>query len=97
MNAEEMILDDVGLPSETTPSDTPGETSGTEETPAYVPEETQEQETQETVGIDPGQSDVDYTSVYYDASSSICAVLLFCSFAICGMLSAIQIFGGVKR
>ena len=97
MNAEEMILDDVGLPAETNSGDTPGETSGTAETPVYVPEQTQEQETQETVATDPGQPDVDYTSVYYDASSSICAVLLFCSFVVCGMLSAIQIFGGVKR
>lgn len=97
MNAEEMILDDVGLPAETDWSGTPGEISGPAETPAYVPEETPEQETQETVGIDSGQPDADYTSVYYDASSSICSVLLFCSFAVCGMLSAIQIFGGVKR
>lgn len=97
MNAEEMILDDVGLPSETNSRDTSGETSGIAETPAYVPEQTPEQETQETVGTDPGQPNVDYTSVYYDASSSICAVLLFCSFAICGMLSSIQIFGGLKR
>lgn len=97
MNAEELILDDVGLPAETAPSDTDGETTGDTQAPVYVPEETSEQETQETVGTDPGQPDVDYTSVYYDASSSICAVLLFCAFAVCGMLSAIQIFGGVKR
>lgn len=97
MNAEELILDDVGLPAQTDTGDTPGETVGTAEVPVYVPDETPEHETQETVGTDPGQSNVDYTSVYYDASSSICAVLLFCAFAVCGMLSAIQIFGGVKR
>ena len=81
MNTEEMIFDDVGLPAETNSGDTPGETSGIAETPAYVPEETPEQETQETVGTDPGQPNVDYTSVYYDTSSSICAVLLFCPFS----------------
>ena len=95
MNAEELILEGVSDPvPEETLNEVP-ESYGTSE--EYIPEETEQpQETTETVGIESSVPSVDYTPIINDASSAICSIIMFCLFAVCGVIASSHIFGGVK-